>query len=148
MTYAEYALQFVGVRQGSTKHKYIVNNYNMIKPLPRGYRVKYTDNWCATFVSFVLKKCGAKKNVFECGAQRMKAKCDRLKLTLEDASNGKANDVIFYDWNGDQWSDHVGIIYKSDKSYYYVVEGNKNKRVETRRISKKSKSIEGIARIK
>lgn len=148
MTYSDYALQFVGVRQGSTKHKYIVNNYNMIKPLPRGYRVKYTDNWCATFVSFVLKKCRCKKDVYECGAQRMKSKCDKLNLTLEDTTKGKANDVIFYDWNGDQWSDHVGIIYKSDKSYYYVVEGNKNRRVETRRISKKSKSIEAIARVK
>lgn len=148
MTYSDYALQFVGVRQGSTKHKYIVNTYNGIKPLPRGYKVKYTDNWCATFVSFVLKKCGCKKNVFECGAQRMKAKCDKLKLTIDDNSKGKSNDIIFYDWNGDKWSDHVGIIYKVDKSNYYVVEGNKNKRVETRKISKKSKSIEAIAHIK
>lgn len=148
MTYSDYALQFVGVRQGSTKHKNIVNTYNTIKPLPRGYKVKYSDNWCATFVSFVLKKCGCKKNVFECGAQRMKAKCDRLKLTLEDNSKGKANDIIFYDWNGDKWSDHVGIIYKVDKVNYYVVEGNKNKRVETRKISKKSKSIEAIAHIR
>ena len=148
MTYSEYALQFVGVKQGSTRHKRLVDDYNMIKPLPRGYRVKYSDNWCATFVSFILKRCGCKKNVFECGAQRMRAKCIKLKLMLDDITKGKANDIIFYDWNGDAWTDHVGIIYKSDKSYYYVVEGNKNKRVETRKISKKSKSIEGIARIK
>lgn len=148
MTYAEYALTFVGTRQGSARHKKIVDYYNTIKPLPRGYKVKYTDNWCATFASFVLKKCGCKKNIFECGAERMKKKCDKLKLTIEDNSKGKANDIIFYDWNSDNWSDHVGIIYKSDKSYYYVVEGNKNRRVETRKISKKSKSIEGIARVK
>lgn len=147
MTYSEYALQFVGTRQGSTKHKKIVDTYNTIKPLPRGYKVKYTDNWCATFVSFILKSCGCKKNVFECGAERMKKKCDKLKKTLDDNSKGKPDDIIFYDWNGDDWSDHVGIIYKVDKKYYYVVEGNKNRRVETRTISKKSNKIEAIARV-
>ena len=148
MTYSEYALTFVGTRQGSARHKKIVDYYNTIKPLPRGYKVRYTDNWCATFASAILKKCGFKKNVYECGAERMKKKCDNLKLTIEDNTKGKTNDLIFYDWNHDQWGDHVGIIYKVDKSNYYVVEGNKNRRVETRKISKKSKSIEGIARIK
>lgn len=148
MTYSEYALQFVGVRQGSTKHKKIVDTYNTIKPLPRGYRVKYTDNWCATFVSFVLFKIGCKKKVFECGAQRLKLKCDKTKCTIEDKTKGKKDDLIFYDWNKDGWGDHVGIIYKTDKSCYYVVEGNKNKRVETRKISRKSCSIEAVARVK
>lgn len=147
MNYSKYALQFVGVKQGSTKHKKIIDTYNTIKPLPRGYKVKYTDNWCSTFVSFVLKSCGCKKNVYECGAQRMKLKCDKLKKTLKDTTTGKTDDIIFYDWNGDNWSDHVGIIYKVDKKYYYVVEGNKNRRVETRTISKKSTKIEAIARV-
>lgn len=148
MKYAEYALQFVGVKQGSTKHKYIVNEYNKIKPLPRGYKVKYYDNWCATFVSFVLFKCGYKKNVFECGAHRMKDKCGKLKFLIKDNTAGKANDIIFYDWNGDAWADHVGIIYKADKNNYYVVEGNKNKKVDKRTIKKNSTSIEAIARLK
>lgn len=147
MTYSKYALQFIGVRQGSTKHKKIVDTYNTIKPLPRGYKVRYTDNWCATFVSFVLKSCGVKKNVFECGAERMLKKFKKLKLTLDDDTKGKSNDIIFYDWQCDGWSDHVGIIYQADKKYYYVVEGNKNKRVETRKITKNNKCIKAIARI-
>ena len=114
MTYSEYALQFVGVKEGSTRHKRLVNGYNMIKPLPRGYRVKYSDNWCATFVSFVLKRCGCKKNVFECGAQRMRAKCIKLKLMIDDITKGKANDIIFYDRSRNSCTDHVGIIYKTD----------------------------------
>lgn len=145
MTYSEYALQFVGVKQGSTKHKKIVDKYNTIKPLPRGYHVKYTDNWCATFVSFVLYNVGCKHKVFECGAERMLKKCS--KYLLDDTAKGKPDDIIFYDWQCDGWSDHVGIIYQITKTSYYVVEGNKNKRVETRKISKKSKSIRAIARV-
>lgn len=145
MTYSDYAMLFIGTKQGSTKHKLIVNRYNEIRPLPRGYKVKYTDNWCATFVSFILVSCGCKKKIFECGAERMRQKAK--KYLLEDNTKGKANDIIFYDWNNNKWCDHVGIIYKVDKKYYYVVEGNKNKRVETRTISKNSKSIFSVAHL-
>ena len=45
------AIKYVGVKEGSAKHKYIIDTYNKIVPLPSGYKVKYTDAWCATFVS-------------------------------------------------------------------------------------------------
>lgn len=148
MKYSAYASLYIGVKQGSTKHKKIVDTYNLIKPLPRGYKVKYTDNWCATFVSFILKSCGCKKNVFECGAQKMYDKFKKLKLNLDDTSKGKPNDIIFYDWQNNSWIDHVGIISKVSGNYYDVIEGNKNKRVETRHIKKNDSHIVGIGRIK
>lgn len=147
MNYADYAKLFVGVKQGSTKHKRIIDKYNTIKPLPCGYKVKYTDNWCATFVSFVLYSCKAKKNIYECGAERMRKKCIKQKLTLKDKTQGKRGDIIFYDWNSDKWCDHVGIIYKSSGDYYTVIEGNKNKRVEMRLIKKNSGKIFTVARL-
>lgn len=145
-TYSEYASLFIGVKQGSKKHKQIIDSYNTIKPLPRGYKVKYTDNWCATFVSFILYKCNYKKNVFECGADRMRQKMK--KYIIEDNSKGKQNDIIFYDWDDNTWSDHVGIISKVEKTCYYVIEGNKDKKVGIRKISKKSNSIQAIAHLK
>ena len=51
------AISFVGSNEGSSKHKYIIDTYNKIVPLPVNYKVKYTDSWCATFVSFVAKAC-------------------------------------------------------------------------------------------
>ena len=36
----------------------IIDTYNSHKPLARGYAMKYTDAWCATFVSAVSIKCG------------------------------------------------------------------------------------------
>lgn len=144
-----YANKFVGVVQGSAKHKQIINAYNTeVKPLPRGYRVKYWDNWCATFVSFVLKRCGVTTNVFECSAQRMKDRFKKCKCLLSDNTEGKKNDIIFFDWDGKGWTDHVGIIYKADKTYYYTIEGNKSKKVGKRKIAKKSDSISGVGRVK
>lgn len=145
MDYADYAHTFIGVKQGSKRHKKIIDGYNTIKPLPRGYKVKYTDNWCATFVSFILKSCGCKRKIYECGAEKMRQKTK--KWWLESKIKGKKNDIIFYDWNNDSWCDHVGIIYNTDSKYYYVVEGNKDKKVGVRTIAKKSKSIFTIARV-
>lgn len=144
MTRSEYASLYVGVKQGSKKHKYIIDTYNSIKPLPRGYKVKYSDNWCASFVSFVLYQTGYKK-YFECGAERMHQKMK--KALIEDKTKGKANDIIFYDWNNNAWCDHVGIIQTVTPKYYYVIEGNKDKKVGVRRILKKSKSIQSVAHI-
>ena len=53
MTYSEYAKQFIGAQEGDSIHHQIIDGYNKIKPLPRGYAVSYTDAWCAAFVSFV-----------------------------------------------------------------------------------------------
>lgn len=148
MTLSNYAKLYLGAKQGGSKHKYIVDQYNLIKPLPRGYKVKYSDNWCATFVSFVLKMCNTKINIYECGAERMRDKCIDQELLIKDTTKGKKNDIIFYDWNSDKWCDHVGIIQRVAGDNYYVIEGNKNKQVGVRVISKKSKSIQSIARIK
>lgn len=140
------ALLYVGVKQGSKKHKYIIDIYNTIKPLPRGYKVKYSDSWCAAFTSFILFTCGCSKNIFECSAERMRKKMK--KYLIEDNTKGSVNDVIFYDWNNDAWCDHVGIISKVSKTSYTVVEGNKDKKVGVRVINKKSKSIFSIAHLK
>lgn len=145
MTYSDYASLFIGVKQGSNKHKLIVNRYNEITPLPRGYKVKYSDNWCATFVSFILVSCGCTKKVFECSAERMFRKMK--KYQIEDNTKGKSNDIIFYDWDKNNWSDHVGIIQRTSGHYYYVIEGNKSKAVGVRKINKTSQSIKAICRL-
>lgn len=143
---SKYAKTFMGVRQGSRRHKLIVDRYNQIRHLPRGYRVKYTDNWCATFVSFVLYSCGCTKNLYECSAERLRKKFIKAKLKV-DNDKGVKDCIIWYDWDNNKWADHVGIIAAVDKKYYYVIEGNKNKRVEMRTIEKSSKAIFTIAKI-
>ena len=45
------AQTWLGCKESDGSHKKIIDVYNSHKPLARGYAVKYTDAWCATFVS-------------------------------------------------------------------------------------------------
>ena len=66
------AQAWLGSKEGTAAHKAIIDTYNNDKPLPRGYKVKYTDAWCATFVSAVGIKCNAKDIILkECSCAKM-----------------------------------------------------------------------------
>ena len=41
---------FYGCQTGDEQQTMIVELYNQIKPLPRGYKLKAGDPWCAAFV--------------------------------------------------------------------------------------------------
>ena len=43
------AARWLGTKEGSREHREILAVYNAIRPLPRGYAVRETDPWCATF---------------------------------------------------------------------------------------------------
>lgn len=145
-SFSQFALEFVGTRQGSKTHKQIIDGYNHnCKPLPRGYRVKYSDNWCATFVSYVMLMCNAINPPLECSCYYMNKLATKNKQVVKTP---KVNDLIIYDWGNNGTLDHVGIIYKIVNNTLYVVEGNKNKQVGTRTIDKTNKEIECFIRVK
>ena len=52
------ATSWIGRNEKDGTHKYIIDIYNSHKPLARGYKVKYTDSWCATFISALAIKLG------------------------------------------------------------------------------------------
>ena len=49
---------WLGRKEADGSHKEIIDVYNSICPLPVGYKMKYTDYWCAAFVSAVAQKLG------------------------------------------------------------------------------------------
>lgn len=53
------AESFFGCKESDGSHKKIIDIYNADKPLARGYPMKYTDAWCACFVSVVSIRGGA-----------------------------------------------------------------------------------------
>ena len=138
------AKSYLNARQYGAEHKQIIDGYNRISPLPRGCRVKYTDSWCATFVSFVMHEAGY-KGPFECSANRLREAMKKAGYQISDI--GASGDIIFYDWNTDGWSDHVGIIVSYNNGMYKVIEGNHSHAVGYRTISKNSDNIEGIFRL-
>ena len=47
------AREWIGYNEADGSHRKIVDVYNSHRPLARGYALKYTDAWCAGFVSAV-----------------------------------------------------------------------------------------------
>ena len=129
----------LGVKQGSQRHMQIIDGYNQIQPLPEGYKVKYTDSWCMTYISYLLHKYNIKCE-YECSVERFTKKNKKHVLT-----NYEIGSIICYDWNDNNWLDHVGIIVdidnQKDRTLLKVIEGNYNKQVAVRNIYSDSKYI-------
>ena len=136
-----------------TVKKQIIDYYNQnciqyVKP-SRKYKVKYSDNWCATFTSVIAKMNGLSISDFpyECGVQ------EQVKIAIEkgtfykDTDLIKRNDLIIYDWDSNGWADHVGFVMEVKDGYIKVIEGNIKDTVGYRNVSIKSKSIKGFIRV-
>ena len=64
--------EYKGAQKGGAKHKYLIDTYNSITPLPRGYKMTYTDAWCAATVSAIGYLCGLQDYIFpECSCSQM-----------------------------------------------------------------------------
>ena len=147
------ARSWIGLKEDDGSFKPIIDRYNAITPLPAGYRMSYTDPWCAAFVSAVGAVCGLADIILpECSCDRMIALYKARGLWQEDdAYTAKPGDIIMYDWddsgagdcNGS--ADHVGIIVEVTSSGYVVVEGNKSDAVGYRSIQRNGRYIRGFA---
>ena len=101
---------WIGATQGDALHKKIIDTYNNKKPLARGYKVSYTDAWCATTVSAAFIACGYTA-IFptECGCEAMINLCKTMGIWVEnDAHVPMYGDVIFYDWDDTGKGDCTG----------------------------------------
>ena len=145
------AKSWIGCKESNGTHKKIIDVYNSHKPLARNYKVKYTDAWCATFVSACAIKTGMTDIIpTECGCGPMIA-LFKKKGEWNESDSRKPNpgDIIFYDWDdsgkGDDTGspDHVGIVEKVSGSTITVIEGNKSNAVGRRKIAVNGKYIRG-----
>ena len=126
---AEY---WLGRKESDMSHRVIIDVYNSIIPLPRGYHMTYGDPWCAAFVSAVAQACNMTKWIFpECACDPMIALYKAAGRWMEDDSyRPQAGDIIFYDWDdngyGDNMgsSDHVGLVTGLSGNVINIIEGN------------------------
>ena len=148
------AQKYLGCKESDGSHRKIIDCYNSHKPLARGYAMKYTDAWCATFVSAVSIELGLTDIMpTECGCPQMIALYQKLGRWQENENyTPKPGDVIFYDWqDGTDYvatdnkgsPDHVGIVVGISGSIITVVEGNKNNTVGMRTVKINGKYIRG-----
>ena len=139
------ALAWLGTREGTAEHRRLVACYNAIRPLPAGYALRESDPWCAAFVSVAAAGAGLTGLIFpECSCPRMAALYRAAGRWEEvDFAVPKPGDVVFYDWDGDRVSDHVGLVTALEGEVLTVVEGNKSNAVGLRKISLDSPYICG-----
>lgn len=149
------ARQWVGVQAHSKKHYQIIDEYNNTSPLPSGYKVKYSDHWCATFVSFIMHRVGLDHLTGrECSCQRFIDIFKAKGIWIEDGSiTPKPGDIVLFNWDvkiqpNDGWSDHIGFVEKVDGKEVTTIEGNYNKMVTRRKYLVGNGYIRGYARPK
>lgn len=135
----------VGLNEADGSYLSVLDSYNAISPLPRGYRMGPGDAWCAAFVSAVGADCGVSGVLLpECSCIVMRD-LYRAVDRFEDASLGvpHVGDVILYDFDGGG-PDHVGIITGINGDELRVVEGNCSDAVSVRHLNASSRIIYGF----
>ena len=142
---------WLGWSEANGKFKRIIDIYNNHKPLAQGYKVKYTDEWCATAVSAAFIKAGLTDIGFtECSCSRMISLYkEKGRWEESDAYVPKVGDIIMYDWDdngvGDNTGapDHVGLIAAINGTKLTVIEGNKSEAGAYRSINVNGRYIRG-----
>ena len=131
------ATAMVGVKGGSAEHHRLVNDYNSVRPLPVGYAVKNSDDWCDIFTTVIFQREGLSDLIGrECGVERHIHIFKRLGIWNEDGnSTPKAGDIITFNWDkdtqqNDGWADHMGIVEKVENGIIHTIEGNSNNEVK------------------
>lgn len=152
-------LAWEGYSEKNGNFKLIIDRYNAylstaIKAGCANYKVKYSDEWCATAASAAYIACGI-GHLFpvECSCPRMITLAKKMGIWQEnDGYVPDPADAVLYDWEdsgkGDNAGtpDHIGIVIAVDKSKgtFVVMEGNKNESVERRTMNINGRYIRGF----
>lgn len=161
MTEAELRNKVVNVIQGwlgwseaNGKYKAIIDLYNTQDPLPRGYPVKYTDEWCATTVTAAGMQAGLHDIIYgECSCSQMVSLYKQAGRWMEDDGyRPQPGDIIMYYWKDSAnytatdctgAPNHVGIVEQVVGNTITVIEGNKGQAVARRTLAVNGRYIRG-----
>lgn len=135
---------------GSNAHEWVVNTYNSIKPLPRGYKLQDDDAWCMATIAAVLHSIGYDE-LAEVSCPKVIQKARTLGIWHEnDDFIPQAGDLLLYDWQdtgaGDNMgtADHIGMVIKVDGNKMTVREGNKGGKMGNRTVNINARYIRGF----
>ena len=147
------AIALLGIRGGSAEHAKLVRDYNSVRPLPVGYAVKDSDDWCDIFVTVLFQRQGLSDLIGrECGVERHINIFKQKGIWNEDgASTPQRGDIITFNWDQDSqpnngWADHIGIVEKVENGVIYTIEGNSHDQVKRNQYRIGHGNIRGFAR--
>src|SRR5690625_3068637 len=142
------ARSYIGMQQGDGRHRDLINKYNTIKPLPVSYPMKYTDDWCAAFVTVIGDITNTSKYIGrECGVQRFIA-IFKNKGIWRGLQKPVAGDIVVFDWQKNGWADHIGFVEAVKDNTITTIEGNTSRQVARRTYPWNDWRVAGYARPK
>lgn len=112
----------------------------------RWYGFSAHVDWCAVFVSWCADQAGLIDN----GSMPKFAVCDDgIRWFIDKGRwfnrniSPEPGTIIFFDWDGDGRSDHVGIVEQCEDRLIYTIEGNSNDVCKEKRYAVGDKAIMG-----
>lgn len=138
------AESWIGLKESDKSFKPIIDIYNSYLPHPRGVTATTKTAWCAIFVSALSIKCHATNIIpVEMSCMEQLKLFMKMGARVKDTKNDKIaiGDIVYYDWQGDKFLDHVGIVEKINGNKITVIEGNYSDRVKRRTLSTNSNVI-------
>lgn len=129
--------------EGTPSFKRFINDFNQSNLV--SYKMTYTDNWCACFVSWVLYKanCPLKKSV---GVLDFKNKNIDYFIPLSKLDKFKYDDILIIDHG--KGSGHIGFVTKDTNKNADIpyISGNSNNRVRITYTNTNESNILGVIR--
>lgn len=132
---------WIGYSEENGKYRKIIDLYNGHRPLARGYKVRYSDEWCDTTVSAAAIAAGMTDLIgTECGCEEHVKIFKKKGIWIEDGRiTPKPGYIILYNWDdgtqpNDGYSDHIGVVETVSGGTITVIEGNRGNAVSRRRI--------------
>lgn len=143
---------WIGKNEADGSFREIIDIYNSHTPRARGYRLQYSDEWCAGTVSAAAIATGNTNAVpLEVSCHYMIEGAKAKGIWVEnDAYVPQGGDIILYDWQdsgiGDNTGnpDHVGVVEYTSGGIIHVIEGNNGEKVARRELSVNGRYIRGF----
>lgn len=132
---------WIGFSEANGKYRSIIDLYNSHRPLARGYKVQYNDEWCDTTVSAAAIKTGITDLIgTECGCEEHVKIFKKKGIWIEDGTvRPEPGYIVLYNWKlfsqpNDGYSNHIGVVESAQGNTFTVIEGNKGNAVSRRTI--------------
>lgn len=143
---------WIGKNEADGSFREIIDIYNSHTPRARGYKLKYSDEWCAGTVSAAAIATGNTNAVpLEVSCHYMIEGAKAKGIWVEnDSYVPQGGDIILYDWQdsgiGDNTGnpDHVGVVEYTSGGIIHVIEGNNGEKVARREVSVNGRYIRGF----
>lgn len=143
---------WIGKNEVDGSFREIIDIYNSHTPRARGYKLQYSDEWCAGTVSAAAIATGNTNAVpLEVSCHYMIEGAKAKGIWVEnDSYVPQGGDIILYDWQdsgiGDNTGnpDHVGVVEYTSGGVIHVIEGNNGEKVARRELSVNGRYIRGF----